>query len=87
MQEVITDADGFRLYSRSLEVRFQLVRAFFAENNARVKLKCVSQVREMPTAIKESVVTIYVPSMDQLSNQKLINWRSGGEYIESAPTA
>lgn len=81
MQEQIIDEDGFRLYARSLEVQFPLERVYFAENSARVKLKCVALVREMPTAIKESVVTIYVPSMDQLSNQKLINWRSEGKLL------
>lgn len=79
MMEQVIDSDGFRLFSRSLEVKFQLQRVFFTENSARVKLKCVSHVREKPTIIKESVVTIYVPSMDQLSNQKLINWRSDGK--------
>lgn len=80
MQEQVIDSDGFRLYARSLEVKFELQRVFFNENSARVKLKCVSLVREMSSAIKESVVTIYVPSMDQLSNQKLINWRSDGKH-------
>lgn len=76
LREHITEADGFRLYSRSLELRFRLHKTIFGENNSRVKLKCVAHIREVPKAIKESVATIHVPSMDELTNQKLITWRS-----------
>lgn len=78
-REQITEADGFRLYSRSLELRFRLHKNIFGENNSRVKLKCVAHIREVPKAIKESVATIHVPSMDELTNQKLITWRSAGK--------
>ncbi|XP_063704183.1 uncharacterized protein LOC134833697 [Culicoides brevitarsis] len=77
-REQITETDGFRLYSRSVELRFRLYKNIFGENNSRVKLKCVAHIREVPKAIKESVATIHVPSMDELTNQKLITWRSGG---------
>lgn len=78
-REQITEADGFRLYLRSLELRFRLHKNIFGENNSRVKLKCVAHIREVPKAIKESVATIHVPSMDELTNQKLITWRSAGK--------
>lgn len=82
-RERIDLSDGFQLYSRSLEIRFRLDRTMFIDNSARIKLKCIAKIKEMPTAIRESVVTIYVPSMDQLSNQKLINWRNAGKNLFS----
>lgn len=78
-RERIDESDGFQLYSRSLEIRFRIDRKMFTDNSARIKLKCIAKIKEMQTSHRESVVTIYVPSMDQLSNQKLINWRNAGK--------
>lgn len=78
-REQISVADGFRVFSRSLELRFRLFRKLFDENNSRIKLKCVAHIREVPKAIRESVATIHVPSMDELTNQKLITWNAAGK--------
>ncbi|XP_063704191.1 uncharacterized protein LOC134833703 [Culicoides brevitarsis] len=79
LREQVSVADGFRVYSRSLELRFRLFRKLFDENNSRIKLRCVSNIREVPRAIRESVATIHVPSMDELTNQKLITWSSADQ--------
>lgn len=76
--EQVVQVDGLRLHSKSLVLRFHLDFSFFINGDSRVKLKCVAKVNEVSNEIKESLVTIYIPAMDELNNQKLINWKNSG---------
>ena len=79
-QETIFDAYGFKLYQRSLEIRFRIdkrINPFITDG--KIHMKCVAQMRQMPSQLRESNHILYVSSWDDLRNQKLINWRSSGE--------
>ncbi|KAG5671332.1 hypothetical protein PVAND_001535 [Polypedilum vanderplanki] len=75
-QETTHDAYGFKLYQRSLEIRFRIDRRnhpFITDS--KIHMKCVSQLRQMASQLRESNHILYVSSWDDLRNQKLINWR------------
>lgn len=74
--------DGLRLYTKSLVLKFRLDFTLLVNSDARIKLKCVARVNGVEREVRESVVTIFIPSMDQLNNQKLINWKSSGKSIK-----
>lgn len=76
----MTELQGLRLYSRSLVLQFRLDFTLLFHGDARIKLKCVAKVNGVPLADKESIVSIYIPSIDQLNNEKLTNWKNSGEY-------
>lgn len=79
-QESTLDAYGFRLYQRSLEIRFRIdkkINPFITDG--KVHMRCVAQIRKLPAQIRESNHIFYVSSWDDLRNQKLINWKSSGE--------
>lgn len=79
-QETVYDAYGYKLYQRSLEIRFRIdkrINPFITDG--KLHMKCVAQMRQMPSQLRESNHILYVSSMDDLRNQKLINWRSSGE--------
>jgi len=79
-QENTVDAFGFKLHQRSLEIRFRIdkrVNPFITDG--KVHMKCVAQIRQMPSQIRESNHIFYVSSWDDLRNQKLINWKNSGE--------
>lgn len=42
-------------------------------------MKCVSQIMELPSQIRVSNHDFFVSSLDDLRNQKLINWKNSGE--------
>jgi hypothetical protein len=76
-QETTHDAYGFKLYQRSLEIRFRIdrrVNPFITDS--KIHMKCVSQLRQMASQLRESNHILFVSSWDDLRNQKLINWRS-----------
>jgi hypothetical protein len=78
-QETTFDAYGFKLYQRSLEIRFRIDRRGSSSpfiGDGKVHMKCVSQIRQLPTQIRESNHIFFVSSLDDLRNQKLINWKS-----------
>ena len=80
-QESTVDAYGFKLYQRSLEIRFRIdkrINPFITDG--KVHMRCVAQIRQMPSQIRESEHIFYVSSWDELRNQKLINWKSSGEF-------
>lgn len=84
-QESSFDGYGFKLYQRSLEIRFRInkrMNPFISDG--KVQMKCVAQIRQMPSQIRESNHMFYVSSIDELRNQKLINWKgaNSGEFYE-----
>lgn len=81
-QESTIDAYGFKLHQRSLEIRFRIdkkINPFITDG--KVHMKCVAQIRKIPSQIRESNHMFFVSSWDDLRNQKLINWKNAGENI------
>lgn len=81
-QESTIEAYGFKLHQRSLEIRFRIdkkINPFITDG--KVHMKCVAQIRKMPSQIRESNHIFYVSSLDDLKNQKLINWKNSGKYF------
>lgn len=75
-QEMTHDAFGFKLYQRSLEIRFRIdkrINPFITDG--KIHMKCVAQMRQMASQLRESNHILYVSSIDDLRNQKLINWK------------
>lgn len=70
------DIDGFTLYSRSLNLRFPIDKSRF--NEARIILKCVAKIRELPRANRETTHMIIVPKL-QVQREMSLNYRSGGK--------
>lgn len=79
--EASLDAFGFKLYQRSLEIRFRIDKKIYPLLNAENKLqmKCVAQMRLAPTRLMESIHILHVSSAD-IRNQMLINWKNSGEF-------
>lgn len=78
--ETTVDAYGFKLYQRSLEIRFRIdkrINPFITDG--RIHMKCVAQMRQMASQLREANHLLYVLSWEDLRNQKLINWRNSGE--------
>jgi hypothetical protein len=72
-------ADGFDLRYRSIEIRFYVDESILGDVHGKVKLKCVARLENFPKLIREQVTYIYVPSMEELRNQKLTYWKNSGE--------
>jgi hypothetical protein len=73
------EAYGFKLYQRSLEIRFRIdkkINPFITDG--KVHMRCVAQLRQMASQIRESNHIFYVSSWDVQQNQKLINWKNSG---------
>jgi hypothetical protein len=84
-QESTIDAYGFKMHQRSLEIRFRIdkqMNPFITDG--KVYMRCVAQIKNMPTQMRESNHIFYVSSWE-LRNQKLINWKNSGEDLISAP--
>jgi hypothetical protein len=86
-QESTLDAYGFKLYQRSLEIRFRIdKRGSPFITDGKVHMRCVAQIRQLPSQIRESNHNFFVSSWDDLRNQKLINWKgNSGESIFHFP--
>ncbi|XP_035777318.1 uncharacterized protein LOC118458686 isoform X2 [Anopheles albimanus] len=74
--ETTVENDGFLLRSRTLEIRFYIDEKRLGRLKGKLMLKCLARIDAIPQATRESVQTIYIPTTDELRNQKLINWRS-----------
>lgn len=79
-QEFTIDAYGFKLNQRSLEIRFRIdkkINPFITDG--KVYMKCVAQIRNIPSQSRQSNHIFIVSSQDELRNQKLINWKNSGK--------
>ncbi|XP_050100194.1 uncharacterized protein LOC126580892 isoform X2 [Anopheles aquasalis] len=74
--ETTVENDGFLLRSRTLEIRFYIDEKRLGRLKGKLVLKCLARIDAIPQATRESTQTIYIPTTDELRNQKLINWRS-----------
>ena len=80
VHENTIEAYGFDLSYRSLEIRFRIDKTRFEFiNTGKIHMKCVSQIMELPSQIRVSNHDFFVSSLDDLRNQKLINWKNSGE--------
>lgn len=70
------EIDGFTLYSRSLNLRFPIDKSRFSE--ARIILKCVAKIKELPKATRETTHMIIVPKL-QVQREMSLNYRSEGK--------
>uniref|UniRef100_A0A336MLS9 CSON003441 protein n=1 Tax=Culicoides sonorensis TaxID=179676 RepID=A0A336MLS9_CULSO len=69
------DVHGFTLHSRTLNMRFAIDKSRF--NEARIFLKCVARIKEVPNATRESTHMIIVPKL-QVQKEMSLNYRSDG---------
>ncbi|ETN64714.1 hypothetical protein AND_003534 [Anopheles darlingi] len=76
--ETTVENDGFLLRSRTLEIRFYIDEKRLGRLKGKLVLKCLARIDAIPQATRESTQIIYIPTTDELRNQKLINWRSAG---------
>uniref|UniRef100_A0A182VT45 CD80-like immunoglobulin C2-set domain-containing protein n=1 Tax=Anopheles minimus TaxID=112268 RepID=A0A182VT45_9DIPT len=83
--ETTVENDGFLLRSHTLEVRFYIDEKRLGKLKGKLVLKCLARIESIPQATRESSQIIYTETTDELSNQKLINWRgSDGMYSRSS---
>jgi hypothetical protein len=83
LEETSVEAGGFNLRYRIVEIRFHIDEMILGDEHGKVKLKCVAVVENFPRLVREDVEYIYVPSMEELRNQKLINWRNSAGKFEN----
>jgi hypothetical protein len=81
LEETSVEAGGFNLRYRIVEIRFHIDEMILGDEHGKVKLKCVAVVENFPRLVREDVEYIYVPSMEELRNQKLINWRNSAGQL------
>lgn len=84
-QESAIEGFGFKLLQRSLEIRFRIdkmINPFAIDGLAdgKVHMKCVTQIWKIPSHNRESSHIFYVSSLNELKNQKLINWKNSGLF-------
>jgi hypothetical protein len=80
--EEIIDAYGFKMYQRSLEIRFRIDERTIPYINEKVTIRCVSQMKGLPSETRESAQIFTVATEPELKNQKLIKWNNSGEREE-----
>ncbi|XP_041774746.1 uncharacterized protein LOC121594927 isoform X2 [Anopheles merus] len=73
--ESTVENDGFQLRQRTLEIRFYIDEKRLGKLKGKLVLKCLARIDAIPQATRESTQIIYIPTTDELRNQKLINWR------------
>lgn len=79
--ESTVENDGFQLRQRTLEIRFYIDEKRLGKLKGKLVLKCLARIDAIPQATRESTQIIYIPTTDELRNQKLINWRgSDGKW-------
>jgi hypothetical protein len=74
-------AYGLNLTQRSLEIRFRLNKLLspFLANSRRIEMKCIVQIRQIPSHIREAKHTFFIQSPHENTHLKLINWKNSGE--------
>jgi hypothetical protein len=81
--ESTLDGFGFKLYQRSLEIRFRIdkrINPFITDG--KVHMKCVAQIRKLPSQIREANHIFYVATQDSLKNSMLMtHWKNSGEQM------
>lgn len=65
-------------------MRFQIEKDRLGNGSARIQLKCVAKIKEVPEATKETTATIFVPSLEKLRKQMSLNYRSTGKSLSLA---
>ncbi|KXJ72941.1 hypothetical protein RP20_CCG016895 [Aedes albopictus] len=80
-QETTIENDGFILRYRTLEIRFHIDEARLGKIKGKLMLKCLARIDAFPQGTRETTQVVYIPMTDELRNQKLINWRNGGEFL------
>jgi hypothetical protein len=87
--ESTLDGFGFKLYQRSLEIRFRIdkrINPFITDG--KVHMKCVAQIRKIPSQIREANHIFYVSPQDSLKNSMLMtHWKNSGEPFERVQRA
>lgn len=80
--EQVVVAYGLNLTQRSLEIRLRVDNRIdsLISNSGRVSMKCISQIRQMPTLIREAEHTFAVQPLYE-THLKLINWKNSGENL------
>lgn len=80
-QENTVDAYGFRIYQRSLEIRYRIDNQFYASSNlnreVEVSMRCVAQLQKLPSIARDTRVVFSVYSND--IDPKIQRWGSSGE--------
>lgn len=80
--ELKIESNGLNLTKRSLEIRFTLNKEIvpIISNNRRVNIKCIVQIRQLPTQIREAEHTFYIkPAYEPHKLEQIINWKNSGE--------
>lgn len=70
-----------KMYRRSLEIRFRIDKRVYPQLSAdgKLQMKCVAQIRQLPTRLMESNHILQVLTARDIKNQMLINWKNSGE--------
>lgn len=79
--EQVVAAYGLNLTQRSLEIRLHIDKRIdsLVSRSGKVSMKCISQIRQMPTLIREAEHTFAVQPVFE-THLKLINWKNSGEF-------
>lgn len=70
------EMDGFAVYIRSSNLRFQLDKSRLGDIGPYIALKCVARINEVPEAGKEVTTSFYVPALEKTRNH--LSLRSSG---------
>lgn len=84
--ETSMDGFGMKMYRRSLEIRFKIDKRIYPLLTAEGKLhmKCIAQIRQLPTRLMESNHVLQVLTSQVIKNQMLINWKNSGNFHKIA---
>lgn len=79
--ETTMDGFGMKMYRRSLEIRFSIDAKIYPLllPDGKLTMKCVAQIRQLPTRMMESNHLLQVLAAKDIKNQMLINWKNSGE--------
>ena len=73
-QETTIQSEEFTLHYRSLEIRFHIDKTRFSTIK-NIQMKCIAKIERFPRLTREKSYRLYIASTDDLTNQKLVNWK------------
>lgn len=80
IRETRMEMNGFAVYIRNLNLRFQLDKSRLGDAGPHIRLKCVANIVEVPDSVKETTISFYVPALERTRNHVSAHHRSSGNF-------
>lgn len=80
--ETTIQSDEFRLRYQSLVLQFTIAKNMLVHGK-ELSIKCLAVIEQFPFLNRKTVREIYILSTDDVANQKLVNWKSSGNFFQN----